>query len=102
MTQCVIPVWLRLLTQLPRTCMQGYLIHVPEVDMREGTPWGMIRARQERDQFSGRVGYLRQTVLDAIEEALAELMKPRGSKKKVKEILNALRSEVSQPWSPSL
>lgn len=60
------------------------------------TPWGMIRARQERDELGQRLRDLREVVLAAADDALAELGKPRGSKAKAVDILRALRLHVTK------
>lgn len=61
-----------------------------------GTPWGMIQARKERDDLDQELRKLREMVLSALDTALTELNKPRGSRLKVRTILNGLRSHVAQ------
>lgn len=62
-----------------------------------GPPWGMIQARRERDELSRTLWDLKQTVLTAVEDALAEMEKPHRSKAKVKDILRTLQVRLTQP-----
>jgi hypothetical protein len=60
----------------------------------------MIQARKERDEMRGSLRNVEEIVLTAIDDAPAELEKPRGSKLQVKSMLEALRSRL-RPSRPN-
>ena len=62
--------------------------------MSSGTPWGMINARRERDNYRSDLSILHHKVAVGLDQALRELEKPRISKVKIIEILQSLRMQI--------
>ena len=60
-----------------------------------GTPWGMIQARNDRDHLNIKLRDLRKMVFATVDEALAELEKPDGSKDRIAELLRRLRTDIN-------
>ena len=62
--------------------------------MSTGTPWGMIKARQERGSFRSELVDLRRQIKADVQSALALLDKPEDSRAEAIRVLQNLIAKL--------